>query len=137
MLGFYYLSPNKKFEANVMLPLQAEISYKLISFMSVGCNYNGLIRSYHLNDDNGSYVSKSSNELCAYLKFDVTKKMSFQTKVGQSIGRKYKVYNENDKADFGLPLALIGGHRKQLNTNFSDGLIFQVGFFYRFSLEKR
>ena len=47
-----------------------------------------------------------------------------------------KVYNENDKVDFGLPLALIGGHRKQLNTNFSDGFIFQFTFFYRFSLEK-
>jgi len=64
------------------------------------------------------------------------KKISFLTKVGQSIGRKYKVYNENDKVDFGLPLALIGGHRKQLNTNFSDGFIFQFTFFYRFSLEK-
>ena len=135
MLGFYYLSPNKKFEANIMLPLQGDISYKMVPFLSIGCNYNGLIRTYHLNEDNGAYVSKFSNELYAYLKFDVTKKMCFQTKVGQSIGRKYKVYAENDKVDFGLPLAMIGGHRKQLNTNFSDGLIFQFAFFYRFSLK--
>ena len=137
MLGFYYLSPNKKFEVNVILPLQGDFSYKIHSFISLGCNYNGLIRSYHLNDNNGSYVSKFSNELYAYLKFDVIKKMSFQTKIGQSIGRKYKVFAENDKVDYGLPLALIGGHRKQLNTNFSDGLIFQFVFFYRFSLEKK
>lgn len=137
MLGFYYLSPNKKFEANLMLPLQSDVNYKLKPFMSVGINYNGLIRSYHLNDGNGSYVSKFSNELSFYLKFDITKKMSLQTKFGQSIGRKYKVFDENDKVDFGLSIALIGGHRKQLNTNFSDGLIFQISFFYRFSLEKK
>ena len=137
MFGFYYLSPNKKFAANVMLPLQGDVNYKVISFVSVGCNYNGLIRSYHLNDYNGSYVSKFSNELYTYLKFDVTKKIIFQTKVGQSLSRKYKVYDENDKVDFGLPLLFIGDHRKQLNTNFSNGLIFQFSFLYRFSLEKK
>jgi hypothetical protein len=136
MFGFYYLSPNKKFEANVMLPLQGDVNYKIIPFMSIGCNYNGLNRSYHLNDYNGSYVSKFSNELYAYLKFDVTKKIIFQTKVGQSLGRKYKVYDENDKVDLGLPLLFIGDHRKQINTNFSNGLIFQFSFFYRFNLEK-
>jgi hypothetical protein len=136
MFGFYYLSPNKKFEANVMLPLQGDVNYKIIPFMSIGCNYNGLNRSYHLNDYNSSYVSKFSNELYAYLKFDVTKKIIFQTKVGQSLGRKYKVYDENDKVDLGLPLLFIGDHRKQINTNFSNGLIFQFSFFYRFNLEK-
>jgi hypothetical protein len=136
MFGFYYLSPNKKFEANVMLPLQGDVNYKIIPFMSIGCNYNGLNRSYHLNYYNGSYVSKFSNELYAYLKFDVTKKIIFQTKVGQSLGRKYKVYDENDKVDLGLPLLFIGDHRKQINTNFSNGLIFQFSFFYRFNLEK-
>jgi hypothetical protein len=137
MFGFYYLSPNKKFEASVMLPLQGDVNYKIIPFMSIGCNYNGLNRSYHLNDYNGSYVSKFSNELYAYLKFDVTKKIIFQTKVGHSLGRKYKVYDENDKVDLGLPLLFIGDHRKQLNTNFSNGLIFQFSFFYRFNLEKK
>ena len=136
MFGFYYLSPNKKFEANVMLPLQGDVNYKIIPFMSIGCNYNGLNRSYHLNDYNGSYVSKFSNELYAYLKFDVTKKIIFQTKVGHSLGRKYKVYDENDKVDLGLPLLFFGDHRKQINTNFSNGLIFQFSFFYRFNLEK-
>ena len=137
MFGFYYLSPNKKFEANVMLPLQGDVNYKIIPFMSIGCNYNGLNRSYHLNDYNGSYVSKFSNELYAYLKFDVTKKIIFQTKVGHSLGRKYKVYDENDKVDLGLPLLFIGDHRKQINTNFSNGLIFQFSFFYRFNIEKK
>lgn len=140
MLGMYYQSPNKKFEANIMLPLQADISYQVLPFMNVGCNFNGQIRSYHLNhitDANQStYVTKSTNELFAYLKFNVTKNISLQTKVGKSFGRSYKVYNENDKVNFGLPLTFVGHKREQLNSNFSNGLIFQATLIYRINLEK-
>ena len=74
MVGLYYLSPNKKTEVNLMLPLQANFDYKLIPFIHIGANYNGLIRSYHLVDvapqNYNSYLGKSSNELSAYLKFN-------------------------------------------------------------------
>ena len=140
MLGMYYQSPNKKFEANIMLPLQADINYQVFSFMNVGCNFNGQIRSYHLNhvtDANpNTYVTKSTNELFAYLKFNITKNISLQTKVGQSFGRSYKVYNENDKVNFGLPLTFVGHKREQLNSNFSNGMIFQATLVYRINLDK-
>lgn len=138
MLGMYYLSPNKKFEANIMLPLQADINYQVLPFMNVGCNFNGQIRSYHLNNvtdaNQSTYVAKSTNELFAYLKFNVTKNISLQTKVGESFGRSYKVYNENDKVDFGLPLTFVGNKREQLNSNFSNGMIFQATLLYRLHL---
>src|SRR5438105_683155 len=38
MIGIYYLSPNKKLETNIMLPLQADVNYKLNSFINVGAN---------------------------------------------------------------------------------------------------
>lgn len=140
MLGMYYQSPNKKFEANIMLPLQADINYQVLPFMNVGCNFNGQIRSYHLNNvtdaNPNTYVAKSTNELFAYLKFNVTKSISLQTKVGESFGRSYKVYNENDKVNFGLPLTFVGHKREQLNSNFSNGLIFQATLVYRINLEK-
>ena len=138
MLGMYYQSPNKKFEANIMLPLQADINYQVLPFMNVGCNFNGQIRSYHLNNvtdaNPNTYVTKSTNELFAYLKFNVTKSISLQTKVGESFGRSYKVYNENDKVNFGLPLTFVGNKREQLNSNFSNGMIFQVTLMYRINL---
>lgn len=141
MLGMYYQSPNKKFEANIMLPLQADVNYQVLPFMNVGVNFNGQIRTYHLNnvtDTNpNAYVAKATNELFGYLKFNFTKSISLQTKIGQSFGRSYKVYDYNDKVDFGLPATFIGPKRQQLNSNFSNGLIFQATLVYRISLEKK
>ena len=138
MLGLYYQSPNKKFEANVMLPLQADVNYQVLPFMNVGCNFNGQTRSYHLNhvtDANPhTYVTKSTNELFAYVKFNITKSISLQTKVGQSFGRSYKVYDEKDKVNFGLPATFIGDKRQQLNSSFSNGMIFQATLMYRLHL---
>jgi len=141
MVGMYYLSPNKKFETNIMLPLQADVNYKLIPFMNIGVNFNGQIRSYHLTDitptHHSTYIARSTNEFYAYLKFNVTKGLSITTKVGQSLGRSYKVYDEDDKVTFGLPATFIGHKRQQLNTNFSNGMIFQAALIYRFNLEKK
>ena len=138
MLGMYYQSSNKKIEANIMLPLQADVNYKLNTFMNVGCNFNGQIRSYHLNDmtfqNKSTYVTKSTNELYAYLKFNFTNSISLQTKVGQSLGRSYRVYDENDQVTFGLPLKFVGPKRQQLNSDFSDGMIYQVTLLYRLNL---
>jgi len=140
MLGLYYISPNKKFESNLMLPLQADLNYKIIAFMNIGFNFNGQIRTYHLTNVapgiNNAYVAKASNELFVYLKFNFGKSLSLLTKVGHSIARSYRVYNENDKVDFALPALYFGPKRKQLNDDFSDGLLLQFGLIYRFNLEK-
>jgi hypothetical protein len=141
MVGMYYLSPNKKFETNIMLPLQADLNYKLIPFINVGVNFNGQIRSYHLTDvhstHHSTYIARSTNEFYAYLKFNVTKSLSITTKVGQSLGRSFKVFEEGDKVTFGLPATFIGGKRQQLNTNFSNGMIFQASLLFRIHLDKK
>ena len=140
MFGLYYLSPNKKFETNWMLPLQADLNYKLLPLLNVGANFNGQTRSYHLTDitsrQHDSYVVRITNELFVYLKLNVSKSFSFQAKLGHSFARSYRLYDGNDKVTFGLPLAFIGHKRQQLNSDFSDGLIFQFLMLYRFSLEK-
>lgn len=139
MIGLYYLSDNKKFETNLMLPLQADVNYKVLPFMQAGANFNGQIRSYNLNNVTNEYAStylvRSTTELYVYLKFNCTKNVSLYTKVGRSFGRSYKVYNSNDKVDMALPMTFLGHHRNQLNTDFSDGLIFQVSLLYRIHLK--
>ncbi len=141
MVGMYYLSPSKKFETNIMVPLQADANYKLHSLLTIGANFNGQIRSYHLTDItpayHSTYIARSTNEFYGYLKFNVTKSLSVQTKIGTSVGRSYKVYDENDKVTFGLPATFIGVKRQQLNSNFSNGLIFQATLLYRFHLDKK
>jgi hypothetical protein len=141
MAGLYYLSPNKKFEANLMLPLQADINYQIIPLMNVGVNFVGQIRSYHLNHitdkHSNTYIARSSNDIYGYIKFNFTKNISLQTKLGQSIGRSYRVYDVKDNANFGLPATILGPKREQLNSDFSDGLLFQVALLYRLSLDKK
>lgn len=140
MLGLYYLSPDKKFEVNAMLPLQADLNYKLQPMLNVGFNFNGQIRSYHLtrntSDQRSDYVVKSTNEFFLYLQWKVSSGFSIQTKAGYSVGRSYRVYDTNDKVTFGLPATFIGAKRNQLNSDFSDGAIFQLVLLYRFHLEK-
>ncbi|MES2798306.1 MAG: DUF6268 family outer membrane beta-barrel protein, partial [Bacteroidota bacterium] len=139
MFGMYYLSPTKKFETTILLPLQADANYKISPFLNIGANFNGQIRSYHLTDitpsNKSTYVGRSTSELFGYLKFNLTKSISIQTKIGRSFGRTYEVYDKNDKVSFGLPAIFIGDKRNQLNTNFSDGLIFQTVLLYRLSLD--
>lgn len=138
MFGVYYLSPNKKFETNLMLPLQMDINYKVIPFINIGFNFNGQIRTYHLKDIASTlpntYLTKSTNDFFAYLKFNFTKGLSLQTKVGQSVARSFRVYDIKDNIDFGLPAMFLGPKRNQLNTDFSNGLLFQVVLIYRVHL---
>ena len=140
MVGLYFLSENKKFEANIMLPLNADANYKLTKFLNAGINFNGQIRSYHLNHVTPSlphtYVARSTNEFYAYLRFNFSESMMLQTKCGISVARNFRVYEENDKVNFGLPATFIGQKRQQLNSDFSNGLIFQASFIYRVNFNK-
>lgn len=141
MLGLYYLSYNKKLELSFMLPLQADVNYKVIPFMSVGINFDGQIRSYHLNNVNpmyqDTYLTRSTNEFYGYLKFRLAKNVVMQTKFGYSVARILRVYASNDKVSFGLPATFVGDSRKQLNSDFSDGGIFQFALAYRIGLDPK
>ncbi|MBL7933925.1 MAG: hypothetical protein JNL60_18620 [Bacteroidia bacterium] len=140
MLGFYYSSPNKKCEANLMLPLLADFNYRICPDINIGANFNGQIRSYHLNSSvpghEDSYVQRSTNEIYLYIKFGITKNFSLFAKIGQSFGRSYRVYDQGDKVSMALPATFLGSKRKQLNSDFSDGYVFQLTLLYRVSLRK-
>ncbi|MES2516242.1 MAG: DUF6268 family outer membrane beta-barrel protein [Bacteroidota bacterium] len=135
LLGMYYLSTNERFEITAMLPIAADINYKLIRLLNVGVNFNGQTKSYHVTHINpglkSAYVVRQTNELFAYLRFNLGKTCFVQTKVGQSFGRKFRVYNDDEKVDFALPLTFVNDKRRQLNSNFSNGMVFQVVFVYR------
>jgi hypothetical protein len=138
LLGLYYLSKNERVEITAMLPIAADINFKIVRLLNVGVNFNGQTKSYHTTHINpgltSAYVVRQTNELFAYLRFNVSKNILIQAKVGQSFGRKFRVYNDHEKVDFALPLTFVNDKRRQLNTNFSDGMVFQVVFIYRFPL---
>ena len=137
LFGLYYLSPSKKFEVNLTLPFLADMNYKLHDRLNIGVNFFGQVRSYHLTDissdtgNTGGYVVKTTNDLYGYLKFNLSKGLSLQTRVGYSLGRSYRVYDENDKITFGSVLIQVGDNRQQLNTDFSNGFVYQLTLQYR------
>jgi hypothetical protein len=137
LFGIYLLSENKKFEVNLTFPFLADANYKLHERLNLGINFSGLVRSYRLSEipenEQGGYVVKASNEIFSYLKFNLSPSLSVQTRVGYSVGRSYRVYDEDDKITVGSILIRIGDDRQQLNTDFEDGLVYQVGLLYRFN----
>ena len=135
VFGLYYVSPNKKFEANLNLPIFADINFKMSDKFWLGMKFDGLGTTYNLNEQNysvnGAYVSKTSNELVSYLRFKLSKSLYINTKVGYAISRNYEVYDANDKIDLALGSIYFGDNRTQLNERFKDGAIFKVELFYR------
>ena len=139
LVGLYYLSPNQKFEANLTLPISADANYALLPWMKVGMNFFAFVRTYHLNEpyegNPENYLAKTTNEVYAYLQFHAGRNFVIQPKVGYSIGRNYRIYDEKDKIVFGLSAFRFGDDREQRNADFQDGLIFRLRAIYRFPLD--
>lgn len=135
LFGLYYLSPNQKFESTLLLPGQADFNYQLAKKTALGVNFDGMTSSYNLHESiyipKGQYVVRSSNELYTYLQFQLGKSLVAKTKVGYSISRTYKVFDNDDKVDLSLSSFYFGDDRTQLNTNFEKGAIFKVELLYR------
>lgn len=135
LLGLYYLSPNQKFESTLLLPGQADFNYQLARKTALGINFDGMTSSYNLHESiyipKGQYIVRSSNELYTYLQFQLGKSLVAKTKVGYSISRTYKVFDNDDKVDLSLSSLYFGDNRTQLNTNFEKGAIFKVELLYR------
>ena len=135
ILGLYYISPSKKFEVDLNLPITGDINYGINKKTWIGMRFDGLGTTYNLNNQNysanGAYVSKTSNELVGYLRLMLNKSIYLNTKIGYAISRNYKVFDANDKIDLALTSFYFGDNRTQLNERFKDGAIFKVELFYR------
>jgi hypothetical protein len=138
ILGVYYISPNKKFEANIKIPISADLNYKVTPWLRTGLNFNAFVRTFHLNEpykgNPDNYLTKTTNEVYGYLQFDFPKGIILQAKVGYSIARNYRVYDIEDRITWGFSSFKFGDDREQLNTDFADGMILKAKLIYRFSL---
>lgn len=135
LLGFYYKSSNNKFEANFTLPIWADVNYKLADWLNIGTNFTAITRTYNLGNDN-AYLMKKTNELFAYLQFNIKKSFILQTKTGYSLGRSYEAYRNDDKVNLDIYGITAGDNRTLLNPVFKDGIVFKVRLIYRFHLGK-
>jgi hypothetical protein len=138
IIGWYYLSPNNKFEMDVSMPIAADINYTL-GFARVGVDYYGIGRSYNLNQGTlpKQYVDQSSLEFLGYLQFNTLKNsLLIRAKAGYATSN-YEVYADGDTIDFGLSAFSFGDNRTQLNPDISGGLLLKFEAIYRFHLSKK
>ena len=122
IIGWYYLSPNKKFEMDMSLPISADVSYDL-GKTTIGMDYFGIGRSFNIKKENqpDTYVDLSSLEFAAYWQFNfLDKSVLLRTKLGYS-SNNYEVYTDGDD-------------RTQLNPEMKGGFFAKIEAIYRFNL---
>jgi len=135
--GWYYKSPNKRFEMDVTLPVSIDMSYSFDSF-SVGIDYIGVGRSYNINENNiGIYADQSSLKFTSYFQFNTLKKSTLlRAKLGYATNN-YRAFRQGDKIDLRLPGVDINDSRLQLNQNINASFLFEVEVIYRFDLSQK
>ncbi len=132
IIGWYYLSPNGKFEMDMSLPIAADINYTCGSF-TYGIDYFGIGRSFNISNVN-AYVDLSSLEFASYLQFNaLDKSVLLRAKFGYS-SNDYEVYTEGDKIDFGLSAFSFGDDRTQLNPSIKGSVFLKFEAIYRFTI---
>lgn len=137
ILGWYYISPNKRFEMDMSLPITADISYKL-GQTTIGMDYFGIGRSYniHYKESPVVYADLSSLEFAGYLQFNfLEESVLLRTKIGYS-SNDYEVYAEDEKIDLGVSAFSFGDNRTQLNPSINGGVFLKFEAIYRFHIEK-
>jgi hypothetical protein len=137
IIGWYYLSPNGRFEMDMSLPISADMNYCL-GATTVGIDYFGIGRSFNITEDNTPdvYVDLSSLEFASYIQFNALgKSVLLRAKFGYS-SNDYEVYPQGQEIDFGLSAFSFGDERTQLNPNVRGGLFLKFEAIYRFHLKK-
>ena len=138
ILGWYYLSPNKRFEMDMSLPISADVNYKF-GITSVGIDYFGIGRSYKIHNENlpTMYADLSSLEFAGYLQFNaLAESVLLRAKLGYS-SNDYEVYAENDKMDLGISAFSFGDDRTQLNPSLNGGIFLKFEAIYRFHIKQK
>lgn len=135
ILGWYYLSPNKRFEMDMSLPIAADVSYKF-GLTTIGMDYFGIGRTYNVHYANQPtlYADLSSLEFAGYLQFNaLAESVLLRAKVGYSTN-DYEMYAEGNKMDLGVSAFSFGDDRTQLNPSINSGIFLKFEAIYRFHI---
>ena len=137
ILGCYYLSPNKRFEMDLSLPIKGDINYKL-GATTLGIDYFGISRSFNLHYENmpTMYADLNSIEFATYLQFKFLKEsILLRPKFGYS-SDDYKVFAKDDKMDLALSAFKIGDDRTLLNPSLKGSAFLRLEMIYRYDIGK-
>ncbi len=136
IIGWYYLSPNSKFEMDVSLPIAADVNYTF-GVTTLGFDYIGIGRSFRITENDADvYADVSSLEFASYLQFNALEKsVLLRAKFGYS-SNNYEIYQNGEKIDVGVSAFSFGDDRTQLNPNLSGGLFLRFEAIYRFDISE-
>ncbi|MCW5518276.1 hypothetical protein J1N09_00400 [Aureitalea sp. L0-47] len=135
IFGWYYLSPNGRFEMDMSLPISGDINYCL-GATTLGMDYFGIGRSFNITETGAPdvYVDLSSLDFASYIQFNTLgNSVLLRAKFGYS-SSNFEVYQQGEKIDLGLSAFSFGDDRTQLNPNISGGLFLKFEAIYRFRL---
>jgi hypothetical protein len=134
LFGGYY--QKNKLEIDVMIPSYAKINYSITPKVTAGVNWRATVKSYNIQFVGISpfYMHHLSNEIAAHIGYEPIKGVIIRGMAGASLGRSFRVYQNNDKIDFGLSLVRFGDDRVPLNTDFENGAFGRLELAYRFYL---
>lgn len=142
ILGLY--SNTKKWEIDLTIPVSAKATYRVNESWRLGGDFQAIVKSFNLHrnfypttSQTGQYVHQATNEIAAFVSHEFKPGIILKGQVGYSIGRSYRVYNNPDKIDFGISAFKFGDNRNQLNSDFSDGMVFRAQLTYRLHLDDK
>jgi hypothetical protein len=139
LFGFYY--QKDKLEMDVIVPSYVKINYSFTPQITAGVNWRATVKSYNVQGGAISiystpfYVHHLSNEIAAHVGYEPIKGVIIRGMAGVSLGRSFRVYENDDKIDFGLSLFRFGDDRAPLSTDFANGLFYRAELAYRFYLD--
>ena len=136
VVGLYYTSTNDLFEMNLSLPISADVNYNL-GKTTLGLDYFGIGRSFHLDEDPTTYVEQNPLEFSSYIQFNALQNsILLRAKIGYS-SYENEVYAEGDKVDVRISAFNFGDDRTQLNPDITGGVFFKIEALYRFHIANK
>lgn len=138
IVGLYYQSENKHWEATLNLPINGDVNYTVNEASRLGFNFQAPVRSYTLDAGRNaaSYVQANIIEVGPYLEHSFAKQsILLRFQVGYS-SVAYEVYEANDTLPVRIAAFEFGDDRNRLNPEMNGNLFLKLSAIYRFHLDK-
>lgn len=117
------------------LPIYAKIRYKVGNGFSAGLGYIALVSSYRFTAEvEEYYTSRYAIEPYAFAEVKFLKQLYLNAKFGYTMGRKYPVYEKDDRLDWQLSFIKFGDDRIQKNPEIQDNFFFELGLAYKVNI---
>lgn len=138
ILGYYFLSKNKRLEVDLMVPIIGHVDYKIVPKIRFGVDFLTVIRSYQLSKGFYSdfYVHNAFNEYGIYMQYEAFgAQLILQSKLVFT-GHDYGLYKDDKRVDFGITGNYFNDNRLRYNPLSESSIGFRFSAIYRFQLNK-